>query len=146
MMRLALDQAQKAFLVGEVPIGAVLTDEHGVVVSTGHNQVEALSDCTQHAEIVCIREAMRIRRAWRLYNTVLYSTVEPCPMCLSALALARISRIVYGAPDIRLGACGSWVDLVQTKHPYHSFENVTSDVLSNECADLLRNFFKEKRS
>lgn len=145
MIRVALTQARKAFAIGEVPIGAVLTDECGRIISTGYNQVEMLNDCTQHAELVCLRKSMKILGTWRLNNTVLFSTVEPCPMCLSALSLARVSRIVYGAPDLRLGACGSWVDLSSQKHPYHSFQDVTANVLHEECAALLRQFFQERR-
>lgn len=146
MIREALKEARKAFAIGEVPIGAVLTDDRGRIISTGYNQVEALKDCTQHAELVCLRRSMKILGSWRLYNTTLYSTVEPCPMCLSALALARVSRIVYGAPDLRLGACGSWVDLSSQKHPYHSFRDVTSNVLEEECGALLRQFFQQRRT
>lgn len=145
MIRVALEQARKAFAIGEVPVGAVLTDERGRIISTGYNQVETLKDCTQHAELVCLRRSMNILGTWRMNNTVLYSTVEPCPMCLSALALARVSRIVYGAPDLRLGACGSWVDLSAQKHPYHSFRDVTANVLHEECAALLRQFFQQRR-
>lgn len=149
-MRLALDEAQKAFAEGEVPIGAVMTastDEGSniVVVATGRNAVEREQDCTRHAEMICLQRGMQARHAWRLNNCVLYTTVEPCAMCLSAAALARVRRIVYATRDLRLGACGSWVDLTVIKHPFHAFDDITGGVLANESADLLRRFFKNRR-
>lgn len=144
-MRLALDHAQQAYSKGEVPIGAVLVDATGSVIASGHNEVETKKDCTRHAEMVCLQHAMVKREAWRLPNTVMYCTLEPCPMCLSALSLARVSRIVFGAPDIRLGACGSWIDLTAEKHPFHNFENIQGGVLEREAAHLMRCFFRKRR-
>ena len=127
-------------------IGAVLVDEHGVVVSTGRNRVESLKDCTRHAEIEAIRRASEIRGNWRLLGCTLYTTLEPCVMCMGAIQASRLKRVVFGARDIRLGACGSWVDLTHTglKHPY---SDVTVDVgvLSEESATLLKRFFQSRR-
>lgn len=146
-MDIALKEARKAFKANEVPIGAVLTDDTGHrVLSSAHNLVESSGDCTQHAEMVCIRQAMTNHPSWRLQNTVLYSTLEPCAMCLSAILLARVGRIVFAARDLRLGACGSWVNLLTVKHPFHTFSNVTSGVLADESAALLREFFKKRRT
>lgn len=146
-MRLALAQARLAFGAGEVPVGAVLTSRCGAtVLAAAHNAVEADADVTSHAELLTIRRAMRTRRQWRLLDTTLYCTLEPCAMCLSALALARVPRIVYGAPDLRIGACGSWVDLAAERHPFHEFEQVVGGVLADESAELLRSFFRGRRS
>lgn len=144
-MQRAIVQAKIAASKQEVPIGAVLIDATGSILAEAHNEVEMFTDCTRHAEMNCLRRAMAKGKKWRLTGTVLYSTMEPCAMCLSALSLARVSRVVYGAPDIRLGACGSWVDLVKEKHPYHAFDQVTGGVLGDECAGLVRDFFRERR-
>ena len=144
-MRHAIRMAKIAASKKEVPIGAILVDNSGVILSEAHNEVESFHDCTRHAEMTCIRNAMSSRKAWRLYNTTLFCTLEPCAMCLSALALARVSRIVYGAPDIRLGACGSWINLTDSDHPYHKFDEVIGGILQDECASLVKEFFRERR-
>lgn len=144
-MRLALCEAEKAYVKDEVPIGAILVNESGMIIASGHNEVETQQDCTKHAELVCLQNAMHSQSSWRLNNCILYCTLEPCAMCLSALALARLSRIVYAAPDLRLGACGSWVDLTTVKHPYHSFSEVSGGVLADESSALLRQFFRRRR-
>lgn len=144
-MRHALRLAEEAASQDEVPIGAVLVDSSGSVLGTGRNLVEAEIDVTQHAEIVALRCAFRKLGSWRLQGTTLYSTLEPCAMCLSALALARVSTIVYSAPDFRLGACGTWIDLAAVKHPFHTFEEVRGNVLEQESAELLRAFFRRRR-
>lgn len=144
-MHAALKQARNAFIANEVPIGAVLVDASGNIISEAHNAVERSTDCTQHAEIVCIQKAMSQRSAWRLQGTTLYSTVEPCAMCISAITLARIRRVVFGARDLRLGACGTWVDLVNVKHPFHTLDEVAGGVLAEQSAALLRKFFQQRR-
>lgn len=144
-MRQALDLAEQARKHGEVPIGAIIVDESGTVIARGYNSVEAASDVTQHAEMVALRSASKARGNWRLTGTTLYSTLEPCPMCLSALALARVSSIVYAAPDLRLGACGTWINLVAERHPFHAFDSVRGGVLERESAELMRGFFRERR-
>lgn len=142
-MDLALKEAKKAFDSQEVPVGAVLVHEDKVICSA-YNQIESLQDPTAHAEILCLREGAKLLKNWRLIGATLYITLEPCSMCLGAMFLARISRIVYAAPDIRHGACGSWVNLLETKHPIHQLE-VTKNVLQEQSSELLVQFFRERR-
>lgn len=144
-MRQALLLADEAFSQAEVPVGAILVSEEGTIISRGRNSVESNNDCTCHAEINCLRHAMTTMSAWRLPHTTLFCTLEPCAMCLSALALARVSRIIYAAPDLRLGACGTWVDLVTPSHPFHNFEQVKGGVLADEAAEKMRQFFRKRR-
>ena len=142
-MRLALRQAQHAFREREVPIGAVIVDENGVVLSASRNNVGETNDATCHAEINCIRSASALLKNWRLNNCTLYSTLEPCPMCLGAIQAARIKRVVYGAKDNRLGATGTWVDL-NKDHPFHQLK-IEGGLLEEDSALLLRRFFQEVR-
>ncbi len=183
-MRVAIDEAKKAGEKGEVPVGAVLVSEDGEVVSAAHNSVETATDPTAHAELTCLRQASAKLRSWRLLGCTLYVTLEPCPMCAGALLQSRVKRVVWGAPNLQLGADGSWVHLLQPirknggghrsetdsscdgsngsgsgsansvelgvaggsgKHPYHVLE-VSRHVLRDECALLLTNFFKKRRS
>ena len=144
-MRQALLLADEAFSHAEVPIGAVLVDEEGRIIARGRNAVESNNDCTCHAEINCLRHAMSKMSTWRLQHTTLFCTLEPCPMCISALALARVSRIIYAAPDLRLGGCGTWVDLVTPPHPFHNFEQVKGGILAEEAAEKMRQFFRKRR-
>lgn len=143
-MRLALRHAQHSFREREVPIGAVIVDSNGVILATSRNQVEAKTDVTAHAEITCLRKASQIQNNWRLSGCTLYSTLEPCPMCMGAIQASRITKVVYGASDIRMGACGSWVDLVQSKHPFHNVE-VVGGLLQEESSTLLKRFFQMRR-
>jgi tRNA(adenine34) deaminase len=143
-MKLALRHAQHAFREKEVPIGAVLVDEDGIVVAAARNRVEALCDATAHAEMECLRRASKIKGNWRLLNCTLYTTLEPCTMCASALQSFRVKKVVYAAPDRRLGGLGSWVDLVGAKHPFHELE-VESGVCAEESALLLKRFFQMRR-
>lgn len=145
-MRLALTEAEKAYEENEVPIGAILVNREGTILASAHNQVEALHDCTRHAELTCLQRAMTVQKAWRMPACTMYCTLEPCAMCLSALALARVPRIVYAAPDLRLGACGSWINLPESKHPFHSFSDISSGLLAEQSASLLRQFFKRRRT
>jgi tRNA(adenine34) deaminase len=139
----ALKEAWKAYQEDEVPIGAVLVQGERVV-ARGYNQVELLKDATAHAEMLCITSAASALSNWRLTNTTLYSTVEPCSMCAGALLLSRIDRLVWGAPDHRHGANGSWTDLFALKHPTHEI-SITSNVLGEPSSELLKDFFKKKR-
>ena len=143
-MRLALRHAQHAFREKEVPIGAVIVDSNGIVLATARNQVETKHDVTAHAEIECLRKVTKLRNNWRLPDCTLYSTLEPCPMCLGAIQASRIKRVVYAAPDLRVGACGSWVDLVTSKHPFHTVE-LKSGLLQEESSILLKRFFQMRR-
>jgi tRNA(adenine34) deaminase len=142
-MREALKEARKAFDSHEVPVGAVLVYE-GKVVARGHNQVELLQDATAHAEMLTLTMGSSFLQNFRLLDTTLYSTLEPCVMCLGALFLSRVGRLVYGAKDIRQGGCGSWVNLLEKPHPIHTLK-VTSGILEAEGRALLQNFFSQLR-
>jgi tRNA(adenine34) deaminase len=144
-MRMALELARQAYCAGEVPIGAVVVDAAGNVLGRGHNRVEELCDASAHAEMEALRASHIPGARWRLPGTTLYTTVEPCAMCCAAAMLARVHRIVYAAPDLRLGACGTWIDLPTVPHPFHKLDEVTAGVCSDESAALLRNFFRERR-
>jgi len=139
----ALKQAKLAFQNDEVPVGAVLVHQ-GHVIARGYNQVELLKDATAHAEMLCLTAGTSAMEDWRLLDTTLYCTIEPCAMCAGAMFLSRIKTLVWGAPDIRHGANGSWVDLFQMKHPTHNIE-VRSGVYEAEAADLMRRFFEKQR-
>lgn len=142
-MQEALQEAKKAYERGEVPVGAVLVYE-GRVIARAHNQIEEHKDASRHAELLCLQEGARILENWRLKDTTLYSTLEPCCMCAGAMLLARISTLVWGARDIRHGAHGSWVDILGKTHPTHSIE-VRSGVLQEEASELMRAFFRKRR-
>ncbi len=139
----ALKEAWRAFEKEEVPVGAVLVKD-GRVISRGFNQVEMLKDATAHAEMVCLTAGANAVDNWRLTDTTLYCTIEPCSMCAGAMLLSRIPRLVWGAPDIRHGANGSWIDLFKHKHPTHTI-NVERGVLEEYCAALMRDFFQIRR-
>lgn len=139
----ALKEAWKAYLKEEVPIGAVLVMD-GKIVARGHNQVEMLRDATAHAEMLCLSSAAAENENWRLLNATLYATIEPCAMCAGAMFLSRIQRLVWGAPDVRHGANGSWVDLFATRHPIHNL-TVTKGVLEQYASVLIKHFFKLQR-
>jgi len=142
-MGLALQEAEKAFVRDEVPIGAVIVYKNEVI-ARAHNRVEELQDPTAHAEILCIKQAALYLDNWRLRESLLYCTLEPCSMCAGGLILSRIHTLVWGAPDRRQGADGSWVNLFDLKHPIHQVI-VRNGVLQEECAQLLVEFFKKKR-
>ncbi len=142
-MREALKEAKKAFDEDEVPIGAVLVKE-GRIIARGHNQVELLQDATAHAEMTCLTAGAGFLENWRLADTTLYCTLEPCAMCAGAIIASRIKRLVWGAPDLRVGANGSWINLFEKEHPIHNLE-ITSRVFEAESADLMRAFFQKQR-
>ncbi len=139
----ALKEAWKAYLSKEVPIGAVLV-KNQTVIARGHNQVELLQDATAHAEIVCMTAGAAALENWRLEATTLYCTAEPCTMCAGALFLARIPELVWGAPDIRHGANGSWINLFDKPHPTHN-PSIRHGVLQEYSAQLMRSFFQKRR-
>lgn len=139
----ALKEAWKAFKLKEVPIGACLVKE-GRIIARGYNQVEMLKDATAHAEMLCMTAGEAAVDNWRLAQTTLYCTVEPCSMCAGALFLTRVPVLVWGAPDVRHGANGSWVNLFQHVHPTHAIE-VRRGVLQDYCAQLLKDFFQIRR-
>ena len=142
-MARALERAREAWDQGEVPVGAVLVRD-GVILSEASNNTIRWSDPTAHAELVAIREEARRSGDWRLADTTLYVTLEPCAQCAGAIVLARINRLVYAAPDPKSGMVGSLGNLVQDPRLNHR-ARVTSGVLSEASAALLREFFRERR-
>lgn len=143
-MMKALEEAERGLDKGEVPVGAVVVHEN-VVIGRGHNLMETLQDPTAHAEIIAIGAAADHLRSWRLEQTILYCTLEPCPMCAGAIVQARIPLLVYGARDPKRGCCGSILDIVRDARFNHQVE-VVSDVLADPCGRLLRDFFRTLRT
>jgi tRNA(adenine34) deaminase len=143
MMALALEEAHRAGTWGDVPIGAVVGRGEDVLARAA-NQRELLRDPTAHAEILALRQASRPSGSWRLSGCTLYVTLEPCAMCAGAAVLARVDRLVYGAPDPKAGFAGSLGDLVRDPRLNHRLE-VTAGVLAEECRALLREFFARRR-
>ncbi len=142
-MRIALDQAHNAWLVGEVPVGAVIM-RAGQVIATGYNRPITEHDPTAHAEIVALRHAATLLGNYRLPECELFVTLEPCAMCAMALMHARLKRVVFGAADPKTGAAGSVIDLfAQSRLNHHT--QLEGGVLADECAQLLRDFFVERR-
>jgi len=142
-LQLALDQARQAAAAGEVPVGAILVYE-GEVIAAGQNRVLRDTDPTAHAEIVALRAAAIHLKNYRLTGCELYTTLEPCSMCAGAIIHARISRLVYGAADPKAGAAGSVLSVINHPQLNHQM-SVTAGVLAEECGELLRNFFRERR-
>ncbi|HOW27467.1 MAG TPA: tRNA adenosine(34) deaminase TadA [Elusimicrobiota bacterium] len=142
-MRLAMAEARLAGRGGDVPVGAVLV-RNGLVVAKGRNRMRKDLDPSAHAEMVAIRRAAHLLKNERLEGTILYTTMEPCPMCSGTLVLARVERVVYGTRDFKAGACGTVMDL--SRHPSlnHRFD-VTGGVMEKECRLLLQRFFKARR-
>ncbi|MCA1957343.1 MAG: tRNA adenosine(34) deaminase TadA [Nitrospira sp.] len=142
-MRLALELARSAPAAGEVPIAAVLVHE-GKVLASAHNLRESRQDPTAHAELLAIRKAADHLRTWRLTDSTLYVTLEPCPMCAGAAVQARIARLVFGAWDPKAGACGSLFDIPSERRLNHRVE-VLGGLLEEECQAILQSFFRAKR-
>lgn len=142
-MTRALELARHAEALGEVPIGAVLVVD-GDAVAEGWNQPISANDPTAHAEIVALRAAAARRRNYRLPDSTLYVTLEPCPMCAGAIVHARVARVVFGAPDPLAGAAGSRFDLLRSDALNHRAD-VVGGVLGESCAEVLRNFFRARR-
>jgi tRNA(adenine34) deaminase len=142
-MRLALREAERAPEHEDVPIGAVLV-RGGEVVAAAHNERELRQDPTAHAEIIVLREAARVAGTWRVLESVLYVTLEPCAMCAGAIVLARVPRVVYGARDPKAGACGSVLDVLGEPRLNHRPE-VAGGLLAEDCGELLSEFFVTRR-
>lgn len=143
-MQAALQQAELAYQVGEVPVGAVVLDAEGRIIGQGFNRTITDHDPTAHAEIVALRQAAAALGNYRLPGASLFVTLEPCAMCMGAMLHARIRRVVYAATDPKTGACGS----VLCVHAYPQLNHqtsVTGGLLAAECGDLLRQFFRERR-
>ena len=142
-MRIALEEAERAYAEGEVPVGAVITG-NGAIIARGHNRPIAAKDPTAHAEICAMRKAAERLGNYRLTGATLYVTVEPCIMCAGAILHARIARVVYGADDHKGGGVVSLYRVVNDERLNHSAE-VTGGVLEKECGKILSRFFREKR-
>ena len=143
-MRMALEEGARAPALGEVPIAALIVHE-GQVLTQTHNYRESWQDPTAHAEVIAIRAAATALGTWRLTDTTLYVTVEPCAMCLGAIILARIPRVVFGAKDPKAGACGSVLDFTNEPRLNHQVE-ILGGVLEEESQALIRQFFRQLRS
>ena len=142
-MQQALDQAKLAALAGEVPVGAVLVRD-GQVISTGFNQPISNSDHSAHAEMIALRAAALDESNYRLPGTTLYVTLEPCTMCAGAMLHARVERLVFGATDPKTGAAGSVLNVFLEKQINHQTQ-VEGGIMGEECGQILRDFFKERR-
>ncbi|MFC1694367.1 tRNA adenosine(34) deaminase TadA [Candidatus Latescibacterota bacterium] len=142
-MLLALAEAEKARDLGEAPVGAVIVRD-GMIIGRGGNRVETLKDPTAHAEIIAIGAASETTGYERLIDATMYVTLEPCPMCAGAVVLSRIPRLVFGAYDTKMGACGSIYDICRDRSLNHQVE-VLPGVMEHECAGILREFFKTLR-
>jgi tRNA(adenine34) deaminase len=142
-MRLALEEATHAAEHGDVPVGCVIVRD-GEIVGTAHNEREARPDPTAHAEILALRAAALTLGGWRLIGCTVYVTLEPCPMCAGALQQARVARVVYGAPDHKVGAAGTVINPMQDPRLLHRVE-VSGGCLAGDALALLRGFFDERR-
>lgn len=142
-MFVALRQAQMAFEQGEVPIGAVIVHK-GRVIASAHNEREQKNDPTAHAEILVIQRAAKVLESWRLTDATLYVTLEPCPMCAGAIMQSRIKQLVYGAMDLKGGATGSVMNVLDYTLWNHRVD-VVAGVLEEECKDILKLFFRKLR-
>ena len=142
-MRMAIEQAQLAAQSGEVPVGAVLVKD-GQIISKAFNKPIANHDPSAHAEMLALREAALAEENYRIPGSTLYVTLEPCAMCSGAMLHARIDRVVYGAPDPKTGAAGSVLDIFASKQINHQ-TSVEGGIMSEECGQLLRDFFKGRR-
>ncbi len=144
-MRVAIEHAKIASIASkDVPVGAVILNANGDLISTGNNQRELLNDPTLHAEIVAIRHTAKALENWRLDGCTIVVTLEPCAMCAGAITQSRISKVVFGAWDEKAGASGSVWDLLRDPRALHKVE-VTSGVLEEECSAMLKEFFSEQR-
>ena len=145
LMLMAINEAETAGQKGEVPVGAVLVEKSGKILSSGHNRTIAAHDPTAHAEILVLREAALNILNYRLLNTTLYVTIEPCIMCMGAIIHARISRVVFGANDPKWGAAGSLYNFANDSRLNHQPE-IISGILYDECRKLMQDFFRNRRN
>jgi len=143
-MSAALEEAKKAFSAGEVPVGAVIVYQ-GEIIARAHNLVEQRKDASAHAEMLALREAAKNLDNWRLHEAALYCTLEPCAMCAGAMILSRLSFLIWAAPDLRHGAHGSWINLLDLQHPIHNLQ-VRSGVCAKEASALMKEFFQKRRT
>ncbi len=143
-MREAIKEAKKAEALAEVPIGAIIVID-GEIISRAHNLRESKQSAVAHAEVLAIEHACKETGSWRLENTTLYVTLEPCAMCSGAIILSRVARVVYGASDPKGGCAGTFMNLLQDERFNHQSE-VTGGVLEEECGQLLSDFFRQLRN
>lgn len=144
-MHQALREARKAYKANEVPIGAVIVKDQQII-ARGWNQVETLKDATAHAEILSLTAAQSYIGDWRLEGCSMYVTKEPCPMCAGALVHCRPDKVVFGLPDPKAGACGGWINLLQSNPPLNHACEIQSGICEEESKELLVGFFREARS
>ncbi|MDN3698894.1 tRNA adenosine(34) deaminase TadA [Vibrio cortegadensis] len=142
-MRRAIELASVAEGEGEVPVGAVLVKD-GVIISEGWNRSIGCHDATAHAEVQTLRQAGKTLENYRLLDTTLYVTLEPCPMCAGALLHSRVKRVVFGAPDLKSGAAGTVLNLFESQASYH-YAEIESGLLEDQCREQLQAFFKRRR-
>ena len=142
-MKEALKQAKLALLVDEVPVGCVIVKDDKIIAKA-YNKRETLKDPSAHAEVVAIRKAAKKIGDWQLVDCTLYVTIEPCIMCAGTIIQSRISKVVYGAPDLKGGAFGSSINVLEAKNINHHPE-IVNGVLLNDCVDIIKNYFKSKR-
>ncbi len=142
-MQYAIGEARRALEAGEVPVGCVIVHD-GRIIGKAHNQRETLQDPTAHAEILAITQAAAHLKSWRLEETRLYVTLEPCPMCAGAIILARIAEVYFGAYDAKAGACGTLMNLLEDTRFNHQ-PKVTAGLMAEECGAILTGFFKQVR-
>ncbi len=140
----ALEEAQKAFAIGEIPIGAVI-EKDGQIVGRGHNLTESMKDPTAHAEMLAIRQAAQNLGGWRLIGCSLYVTIEPCTMCAGAMVWSRIDNLYIGAMDPKAGACGSVFNIVCDDRLNHRI-NVETGIMEEECSEMMKAFFTQLRN
>lgn len=141
-MQLAFEEAQKAYRENEVPVGAVIVYQNEVIVST-HNHMRSANDPTAHCEIEAIKKAAEIIKTTNLSGCSLYVTMEPCPMCMGAVILSKISKLVFGCYDYQFGAVGSYFHLGE--HPYAKNIEIYGGIMEQECSELIKGFFKQIR-
>lgn len=142
-MNAALEEAKKAFALGEVPVGAILV-HHDTIIARGHNLREWQQNPTAHAELLVIQRAAEEMKSWRLLDTTLYVTLEPCLMCAGAILQARIPRLVFGTMDPKAGACGSLFTVLQDSRLNHQV-NITHGIQEDPCRSILKDFFQQLR-
>ncbi len=142
-MREALKEAERSLVKDEIPIGCVIVKD-GIIIGRGHNAREEQNQAILHAEIMAIQEANQQEKNWRLLDTTLFVTIEPCVMCSGAIGLARIPQVIYGAPNQKFGAAGSLYDILQDERLNHRVA-VETGVLEDECARIMQTFFRQGR-
>lgn len=143
-MSLAIEEAKKSLELNEVPIGAIVVKD-GIVIGRGHNLKETTSDATEHAELIAIKEAVKHIGDWRLIDCELYTTLEPCAMCAGAILNSRVDKVFIGAKDLRMGCCGTVINLLDMPSFNHK-SVVEFGVLESECSSILSEFFKSIRN